>query len=176
MLVRQPPESPVSLPDPSLPALVLRRHLQLTKQDLDHPIKQCVLVRNVVVERHRLDAKLTPELPHRESLQPLPVHKPYRSLEYPLPAQRPPLDNRHHKPPSARTLDSLQHERRVYDVSIPRRRIERGKAWGVERHPEWLRLCHSGVTGCSVLERFSQWYLLTVNRSFEYEPSAKTKS
>src|SRR5215210_5490896 len=102
MLVGEPPESPVSLPDPPLPTLVFRRHLQLTEQDLDHPVKQGALVGNVVVERHRLNPKLTPKLPHRECLQPLPVRKPYRSLEYPPPAQRSPLHNRHQKPPSAR--------------------------------------------------------------------------
>src|SRR5215210_1210944 len=80
MLVGEPPKSPVRLPDPSLPALVLRRYLQLAKQDLDHPVKQSILVRDVVVERHRLDPKLTPKLPHRESLQPLPIHEPYRRL------------------------------------------------------------------------------------------------
>src|SRR5918994_5269088 len=80
MLVREQPKSPVSLPDPSLPTLVLRRHLQLTEQDLDHPIQQSALVRDVVVERHRLDSKLTPKLPHTESVQPLPIHKPYRRL------------------------------------------------------------------------------------------------
>src|SRR5215208_963899 len=95
MLVRQPPESPVCLPDPSLPALVLRRYLQLTKQDFDHPIQQSAFVRDVVVERHRLDPKLTPKLPHTESLQPLPIHKPNRRLYYPPPAQWPPLCNRH---------------------------------------------------------------------------------
>src|ERR671921_1753933 len=67
VLVRQPPESPVSFPDPSLPALFLRRYLQLTEQDLDHPIQQSTLVRDVVVERHRLDPQLTPELAHAES-------------------------------------------------------------------------------------------------------------
>src|SRR5215211_3178222 len=125
MLVRQPPESPVSIPDPALPTFILRRYLQLTKQDLDHPIQQSALIRDVVVERHRLDPKLTPELPHRESLQPLPIHKPYRRLQNPPPAQRPPLYNRHQRPPSARTLDSLQHKRSIYDVSSLRQRTKR---------------------------------------------------
>jgi hypothetical protein len=80
MLVCQPPESPVSIPDPALPTFILRRYLQLTKQHLDHPIQQSALVRDMVVERHRLDPKLTPKLPHTESLQSLPIHKPYRRL------------------------------------------------------------------------------------------------
>src|ERR687897_3250960 len=40
VLVRQPAESPVRLPDSPLPTFIRRRYLQLTKEDLDHPIQQ----------------------------------------------------------------------------------------------------------------------------------------
>src|SRR5215211_3030123 len=49
VLVGKPPKSPVTLPDPSLPALVLGWHLHLAQQNLDRPVQQCVLVRDGVV-------------------------------------------------------------------------------------------------------------------------------
>jgi hypothetical protein len=65
VLVREPPERPVPLPDAFLPILIAQRNLQLAQQNLHHPIEQRALVRDVVVERHRLYPELRSQLPHR---------------------------------------------------------------------------------------------------------------
>ena len=53
--------------------------------ELDHPVEDVVLVRHVVVERHRLDAEPAAEAAHREGLDAVLVRELDRRAEDPLP-------------------------------------------------------------------------------------------
>ena len=55
---------------------------------LDDPIEDLVLVRDVVVERHRLDAELAGEPSHAERVDPTIVGERDRGVEHARPAQR----------------------------------------------------------------------------------------
>ena len=52
--------------DRLLPVGVARRHLDLAGDRVDDAVEEVVLVRHVVVERHRLDSELLAELAHAE--------------------------------------------------------------------------------------------------------------
>ena len=64
--------------------------LDLAEDDVDHPVEEVVLVGDVVVERHRLDAELLGELAHRELLRPALVGQRDRGAQHPLPVERRP--------------------------------------------------------------------------------------
>ena len=49
------------------------RQLDLAHDEVGDPVQQVVLVRDVVVERHRLDPELLPEPAHAERLDPVVV-------------------------------------------------------------------------------------------------------
>ena len=53
-----------------VPVSAVRRQLDLAQDEVDDPVQEVVLVRDVVVERHRLDAERLAELPHRQRLDP----------------------------------------------------------------------------------------------------------
>ena len=65
-----------------------RRQLDLAKNDVDHPVEKPLLVRDVVVERHRPDPELLSELAHRQRLDPLAPGQGNRRLEHALPVER----------------------------------------------------------------------------------------
>ena len=54
--------------DRHVPVLVAGRELDLEQSEVDDPVDEVALVRDVVVERHRLHAELARELAHRERL------------------------------------------------------------------------------------------------------------
>ena len=51
-----------------LPVAAGGGRLDLAEDEVDHPVEEVVLVGDVVVERHRLDAELLGELAHRQLL------------------------------------------------------------------------------------------------------------
>ena len=55
---------------------------------VDDPVEDVVLVRDVVVERHRLDAELLAELAHRQRLDPACVGEREGGAQHALPGQR----------------------------------------------------------------------------------------
>jgi hypothetical protein len=54
------------LPDCRLPVGPASRRIDLADDDVDHPVEHLVLVRHVLVQRHRNDAELLGELAHAE--------------------------------------------------------------------------------------------------------------
>ena len=74
--------------EPRLPIAVPGRGVDLTEDDVDHPVEDVLLVRDVVVEGHRLDADLRAEPPHAERLDPVPVRELHGSPEHPLTGKR----------------------------------------------------------------------------------------
>ncbi len=65
-------------------------HLDLGEHQLGDPVHDVVLVLDVVVERHRLDAELLAELAHGERLDPACVGEGERGAQHPLSGQRDP--------------------------------------------------------------------------------------
>jgi hypothetical protein len=70
-----------------LPVDLERGRLDLTEDDVDHPVDQLDLVGHVVVERHRRDAQLVGELAHRQRLEPVAVGEGHGGLEDALSAE-----------------------------------------------------------------------------------------
>ena len=62
-----------------------RRRFDLAEDDVDHPVEELVLVRDVVVERHRAYAELVCELAHRQRLDPAAVRERARGVAAPAP-------------------------------------------------------------------------------------------
>jgi hypothetical protein len=56
--------------------------------DLHDPLPEVLLARDVVVERHRLDAELPAEAAHAERSDPVPIRDRNRCLEHALPVER----------------------------------------------------------------------------------------
>src|SRR5262249_18983974 len=54
--------------DVSVPLAASARRLGLGEHEVEDPVEQVVLVRDVVVERHRLETEELAELPHRHRL------------------------------------------------------------------------------------------------------------
>ncbi len=67
------PATPRPAPDRLLPIDVGGRRLDLADQEVGHPVEQLVLAADVVVERHRLDAELLADPPHRDRAEALRV-------------------------------------------------------------------------------------------------------
>jgi len=80
-----------SLAQLRLPVAAGQGRLDLAEDDVDHPVEEVVLVVDVVVERHRLDAELLGELAHRELLRPALVGQGDRSVKHPLSTERRPF-------------------------------------------------------------------------------------
>ena len=57
-----------SRPDRLGPVAPARRELPLREHEVEHPVEQVVLVRDVAVEGHRLEAELVTEPAHRQRL------------------------------------------------------------------------------------------------------------
>lgn len=69
MVVGQPAIRPADLPQAILPGRLIRgRYLHPGQKAPGHAIEQIPLVGDMVVERHRLDAELRTEPPHRERI------------------------------------------------------------------------------------------------------------
>jgi hypothetical protein len=64
------------------PVLVDRRRLDFAEDDVDHPIEELILVRHVLVERHRHHAELLREPAHAEPVKAVLVGERYGSLEH----------------------------------------------------------------------------------------------
>ena len=62
---------------------------------VDHPVEDVVLVVDVVVERHSLDAQVGPELAHREILEPVLVGVGHGGFDDPFPVERSPRGGGH---------------------------------------------------------------------------------
>ena len=71
-----------------LPVGADRRQLDLAEDEVDDAVQDPLLVGEVVVERHRLDAERLTELAHAERLEPALIGELQRGLEHPLPGQR----------------------------------------------------------------------------------------
>jgi len=65
-----------------------RGELDLAEDDVDHAVEELLLVRDVVVERHRAGAELVRKPANRQRLEPLALRERNRGLEHALPAQR----------------------------------------------------------------------------------------
>ena len=76
------------LPEGGRPVLVPGGHLNLAQNQLDDPVAQVLLVGDMVVERHRLDAELLAEPAHGERVEPLLVGDPDRRAQHAVPRQR----------------------------------------------------------------------------------------
>ena len=61
-----------------------RRIVDLADDDVDDAVEQVVLVADVAVEGHRLDAELLAELAHAQGLDPAPVGEVDRGPEHAL--------------------------------------------------------------------------------------------
>jgi hypothetical protein len=89
-----PPERGVhrdrTCPDGRGPVAHRRRRLALLEDEIEDSVEQVVLVRDVVVERHRLESEHLPELAHRHRLDPALVRERERRLQDALPAERNP--------------------------------------------------------------------------------------
>jgi hypothetical protein len=72
-----------------LPVPTGRGHVDLAEDDLDHAVEEVVLARDVVVERHRLDAELLREPAHRQGPEAAFVCDGDRGTQHPLAAQGP---------------------------------------------------------------------------------------
>ena len=70
-----------------VPVSVRRRRLALGEDEVEDAVEQVVLVRDVVVERHRLEPEHLAELAHRHGLDPALVGELERRLEDPLAAE-----------------------------------------------------------------------------------------
>ena len=55
-------------PDRLLPVAVAVRQLPFGEHEVEHPVEQVLLVRDVAVERHRLEPELLAEPAHRQRL------------------------------------------------------------------------------------------------------------
>src|ERR1035437_7726846 len=64
------------------PVVVDRGRLDLAEDDVDHAIEQLILVRHVLVERHRHHAELLREPAHAEPFKPVLVCERYGSPEH----------------------------------------------------------------------------------------------
>ena len=69
------------------PVVVDRRRLDLAEDDVDHAIEELILVRHVLVERHRHHAELLREPAHAEPVKPVLVGERYGRLEHERSAQ-----------------------------------------------------------------------------------------
>ena len=87
--------------------------VQLPDDGVDHAVEQRLLVGDVVVERHRLDAELLAEAAHRQRTQALVVDQRDRRLEHEVAAQRP-LHGLGHLGPDSRRMPT-------YPVSLQRK-------------------------------------------------------
>src|SRR5438445_13136446 len=66
--------------DCDVPAAVIRK-LDLADDAVDHRVDEVTFVRDVVVERHRLDAERLRELSHREGFEPVAIGERDRLVE-----------------------------------------------------------------------------------------------
>ena len=74
--------------DRRLPVLARLWTLDLADNDLDDAVEQVVLVPDVAVERHGLDAQLLPEPAHAQPLEAVTVRELDGGKEHALPGQR----------------------------------------------------------------------------------------
>lgn len=65
--------------------------LELARDEVDDAVQDLVLVRDVVVQRHRLDPELPGEPPHAEGLDPLCVGEGEGGAEHPAPCSGIPI-------------------------------------------------------------------------------------
>ena len=77
-----------ALPDRRLPVDAVGRELDLLHDEVDDAVADLVLAPHVVVERHRLDAQLLPELAHAQRLEAALVCEADGGAEHALPAER----------------------------------------------------------------------------------------
>ena len=75
------------LADSGQPFLGARR-LHLGEDEVEHAVEEVVLVRDVVVERHRLEPERLPELPHRQRVDPVLVGEREPRFEDPVAVER----------------------------------------------------------------------------------------
>src|SRR5215211_327791 len=73
------------------PVLLPRRKLDLVEDQLDDPVEQVILVRDVVVQRHRLDAQFLAEPAHAQGLDAFGVSEADGGAQHALPCQGSPL-------------------------------------------------------------------------------------
>ena len=64
------------------------RRIDLADDDVDQPVQQLVLVRDVLVQRHRDDAEILAELAHADRVDPAGVGERHGGTQHPLPAER----------------------------------------------------------------------------------------
>ena len=76
-------------PEGGLPVVVRPRRLELGEDRREHRVEDVVLARDVVVQRHRLDAEACRELAHRQCRDSVGVGERQRLGDDDLAAQRP---------------------------------------------------------------------------------------
>ena len=74
-------------PDRGVPVAGRRRRLALGQDEVEHAVEEVVLVGDVVVERHGLEAERLAELAHRQRLDPALVGELERRLQDPVAAE-----------------------------------------------------------------------------------------
>src|SRR5437660_11778754 len=91
-----------------LPLLVRGWKLELAQDQIDDAVQEVVLIGDVVVERHGLDAQHLPELAHGERVDPILIDELDGGAHYAIPAQRSAALALHgHRSPLNFTLDKL---------------------------------------------------------------------
>ena len=98
--------------------------VDLAEDQVDHAVEDVVLVGDVVVERHRLDAELLREPAHRERADALRVGQRDGGGQRPLPAEgraRRRMSSRPVVPPRSIGLTTLQRMATVADTTLRRK-------------------------------------------------------
>src|SRR3954447_15908128 len=104
------------------------RAADLAEDDVDHPVEDVLLVRDVVVEGHRFHAELCPQAPHADRVDPLAVRQINGGRQDSLARQGPPPFDRRTRlrrhtatlRTSDPSLDNLTVYVQTYDISLRR--------------------------------------------------------